>query len=256
LIRIFKNFGLTEQHSKIYFVLLKFGRLPASTIARKVGMKRSAIYFQLDELHRLLVIKVHEVSGVKYFSATSPASLLQRFEKWTADFSNLVPKLGSLQSVDESAPVVTIRDFNEAHYDTYHELASLPSGSEFRVIQGRANAKADLGGFTNDEWHGIVELFVKNKIITRAIFPDEMISAIPNMMSAETYALFCKRNWQLRSIVEERFPFEEFFIHDDVVHFVTPEEGIIIRIQHRRIARALMSMFDALWLTGKPRRFL
>lgn len=252
---ILLNFGLSEAEIAIYIAILGLDKPTVTQISRKIDLDRTAIYFHLKNLIKKNIVQEIKKDKIKRFSPTPPKELADRFQNWTTDFTSLIPQLESMQTIDEETPIITVKDFKTSQYDHYNELASMPEGSEFRVVQSKKSADADLDAITKEQWQSITKKFVDRKIMTRAIFTDEMIDTLHEKMDKPTYELFKKRNWQLRSSPEENFEYEEMMIHQDKVTFLLTDVSIIVRIQHKRIAKALTSMFDALWLTGKPRNF-
>ncbi|HLD21624.1 MAG TPA: helix-turn-helix domain-containing protein [Patescibacteria group bacterium] len=253
--RILSRFGFNESEIMIYLTVLKLDKPTVTEIAKKADLQRTLVYFHLKTLLKRDVVRELVKGKIKRFVATPPKELAERFQRWTTDVYSIVPELESLQTIDEQTPIVTIHDFATAHYEHYNELASLSEGSEFRVIQSKQSADPDFQAFKPGEWKQIVERMIERNIMTRAIFTDEMVDTAHTQMDAETYAVFKQRNWQIRAIPQDRFDFEEMMIHQDKVTFLLTDIGILVRIQHKRIARAMIALFDALWLTGKTRKF-
>ncbi|MFH0819079.1 MAG: helix-turn-helix domain-containing protein [Patescibacteria group bacterium] len=253
--KILLNFGLKEKDVETYITLLSLKHPTVTEIAFKTAMQRTAIYFHLKNLMEKGLVTETKKEKIKRFSPIPPKDLADRFQSWTTDFLSLVPEMETLQTINEETPIITVHNFKTFQYTHYNELASMPIGSEFRVIQSKESANKDFQAFTAEEWHHIVKKFIDRKIMTRAIFTDNMINDAHKEMKPETYELFKQRNWQLRVVNPERFNFEEMMIHQDKVTFLLTDVNLVLRIQHKRIVKALMAIFDALWLTGKPRKF-
>ena len=95
----------------------------------------------------------------------------------------------------------------------------------------------------------------ERKILTREIFTTEVVDSVIEHMEATVYELYKNRRWQLRTVEEKRFPFEEVMIFGNKVSFLLTDLKIIIYIHHQGIAQSMTSIFDALWLTGQPSKF-
>lgn len=255
IVKTLQRFGLTEQEIAIYIAILALKTPTATEIASKTGIQRSNVYFYIDELVQKKMVQELHSGKVKKFRATPPKELAERYQRWTTDVFSIVPELESLSAIDEETPVISVHSFATAHYDHFVELASMPEGSEFRVIQSRVSAEKDFAAFKPGEWKGIVQRMVDRKIMTRAIFTDDFVDTAHENMDSETYALFKKRNWQVRAVNPDQFDFEEMMIHQDKVTFLLTDVGLMVQIQHKRVARAMTAMFDALWLTGHVRSF-
>ena len=252
---IFKNFGLSPQETKIYVSLLQLEKPSVAEISRKSGLPRVNIYFYLDNLKEKGLVKETAEGKIKRFVPTKPKEVAEKFQRWTTDMFSIVPELESARTVDDETPVISVRNFALAHYEHYNELASLPEGGEFRVIQSKKSADLDFQSFKKDELQTLMKRMVERKIMTRAIFTDDFLKTAHEQMNTETYKVFKQRLWQIRSVNPESFDFEEMMIHNDKVTFLLTDIGIMVQIQHKRIARAMTSMFDALWLTGRIEKF-
>lgn len=252
---ILSRFGFSEIAVSIYTAVLSLDKPTATEISRKMNLQRTLVYFHIKELIQKDIIREVGKDKIKRFRATPPKELAERFQRWTTDVYSIVPDLEAMANIDEQTPVVTVHDFESFHYEHYNELASMPVKSEFRVIQSQKSAKPDFQAFKPGEWEKLMKRMIERKIMTRAIFTQDMIQTAKKYMDEETYALFKKRNWQLRSVEPEKFDFEEMMIHQDKVTYLLTDVGIMVRIQHKRIAQAMIAMFDALWITGRPQQF-
>jgi hypothetical protein len=174
---------------------------------------------------------------------------------WADELKRVSPLLTSLSLIDSATPKISVRDFKAGHYEHYRELATMAEGSTFRVVQSARSARSDFGSFRSGEWEFLLRQMVDRKIETRAIFTDQLISSAKEDMTPKEYALFKKRIWHIRVPREEHFEVEEMMIHGNIVTFLLTDIGILVRIEHPRIAKAMQTLFDALWITGVPREF-
>lgn len=255
LTKTLSRFGLSEPEIAIYLAALRLDKPTVSDLAKRTNLQRTLVYFHLKNLLKRDVIKELPSGKVKHFVATPPKELANRFERWVTDVYSIVPQLEALQTTDEQTPIITVQDFSTAHYEHYNELASMPEKSEFRVIQSLHSAGPDFKSFKPGQWEKIIQRMVERKIMTRAIFTDELVREAHKYMDPETYTLFKTRNWQIRTVKADRFDFEEMMIHQDTVTFLLTDVATLVRIQHPRIAKAMTAMFDALWLTGTAKKF-
>lgn len=253
--KFLSRFGLSQQEIDLYTATLALGTPTAGEISRNTGLQRTLVYFHLNELIKKHFVVELKKGKIKRFQAVAPKEVAERFQRWTTDVFSIVPELESLQTIDEETPRISVHDFATMHYEHYNELASMPEGSEFRVIQSKKSADLDFKSFKEGEFKQIMQRMVERNIMTRAIFTDDFIDSAHEQIGNDVYAIFKQRNWQLRAVNPDRFDFEEMMIHQDKVTFLLTDVGIIVRIQHKRIARAMTAMFDALWLTGHPRTF-
>ena len=76
-----KNLGLSEQETEIYLTLIKKGDLPASRVAKVVGLKRTTIYPVLQNLSLKGYIHVVYKNNLRYYHASSPQNIVSYMEK-------------------------------------------------------------------------------------------------------------------------------------------------------------------------------
>lgn len=104
--------GLTEQESQAYLAALKLGTAKVSDIAKKSGSKREATYYTLKLLQERGFLSEVIKSGVKYYSATPPARLLELLEEEkqskAAALQEVLPQLEGLARTALARPTVEV----------------------------------------------------------------------------------------------------------------------------------------------------
>lgn len=92
-----QSFGLSDPEIRVYLALLELGTQPASTVARKAGLKRGHTYNVLTLLMQKGVVQEFEKKGVRTFTCTRPAGLLSLLERRADDLEGVKRQL--LQSL-------------------------------------------------------------------------------------------------------------------------------------------------------------
>lgn len=256
LLPLLTHFGISQQAADIYITILSQQDPSVTEIARTSKLNRTAIYFHLQHLLEKDLVREIKQGKIKHYRATPPTDLAGRLQRWSTDFKSLVPELESLYLIKANTPEITVKQFKEGYFEYYSELAALPVGEEFRVIQGKTSADIELDILTQDQWKWLFQQMVDRNIMTRAIFTEGIITTAKEKMTSEVYAIFKQRHWQLRMVNEERFPFQEVMIYGNKVSFLLTDIGYIMTIHHKEIAQSMISIFDALWLTGIPKKFV
>lgn len=253
--KLLQQFGVSKQGAELYVAALSLPQASVSELAKKVKIQRTAVYFHLDQLLKTDLIRLSQKGKSNTYVATPPPELAKRFQRQVAAFQNSIPRLESLYITNRETPTFTVKEFKHGYAEFYTDLSYLPEGSEFRVLQGKKSADVELDILRAEEWKSIFKRLVDRQITTRAIFTPELVATIHQKLGLETFAIFRQRLWQLRTVQEERFPFEELIITGNSSTFLLTEAGIILTIHHKGIARSLTSVFDALWLTGTVKKF-
>lgn len=250
-----KNIGLTPIEISIYIAALAHHNPTVKTLSEKTGLQRTLLYFHLKALTQKEVVRMIKKGRSQIVQPVEPEELVTRMETWTQELKRVTPLLSSLALVDSMTPKISVKDFKSGHYEHYRELATLPAGSEFRVVQSDRSARSDLSSFQKGEWEFLLKQFVENNIVTKALFTEKLLHTAKDQMTPKEYTLFKKRAWHIRTPREDRFEVEEMMIHGDVVTFLLTDIGMLVRIEHPRIAQAMRTLFDALWITGNSANF-
>lgn len=256
IINALSLYGLNDQEMAIYVALLRAANpLTVTQLSKVVEMNRTALYFHIEQLEEKGVIQDSKKSKVKRFRPVRPETLARRMQKRVLQFETSLPALQALADIDATQPEITMRNMEKDHFDFYMGLAGLPEGSTFRVIQSARSARADFESMTVQQWDQVFKTMVDRGIETRAIFTDRFVSHVERHIPQDTYKLFKKRVWHLRTLPESGNDFEEMFIHGDSVSFFLTDITLILTITHKRIARALTAVHDALWFSGRPTKW-
>lgn len=240
--------GLSEKEVNIYLTLLQQKEaITVTKLSRKLPYNRPTLYFHIDSLIKKQAVRELPGSKVKRLVAVQPEKLSDLMHQKTLKFTEVMKDVERLSNLDATHPQIQIRQLRDSHFDFYFELANLPKGSMFRVIQSKASGIRDLSSTRPQEWEKIYKSMIKNDIRTKAIFTEDLIGSAKTEMKPELFKLFKKRTWHLKSVPEEIHDLEEMFIFQNTVAFLLTDIGMIISIEHERIAGALTGVFDALW---------
>ncbi|GHV22170.1 hypothetical protein FACS189428_3820 [Clostridia bacterium] len=93
---LLQHYDFSEKEAKVYLTSLEFGKSPASSLARKSGIKRVTTYALLKEMEKKGFIIHEEVAGIIYFSAVHPETLLRHFQEQSQQFEQALPELLAL----------------------------------------------------------------------------------------------------------------------------------------------------------------
>lgn len=161
---ILQKIGLSDKDSEVYLACLELGTQPASTIAKKAGLKRPTTYLILEGLLKKGLVSEYTGSNVKYFTAVSPDFLLSYIEKQrrslTAhqrELEEFLPQFHSLTNPYSVSPKVRFYEGIE--------------GIE-RVMDDTLSAKGEILCFSClDRWFAREELanYIKNYARRRSI---------------------------------------------------------------------------------------
>src|SRR5688572_4663392 len=90
---ILKHAGLSDKPSRVYLAALVLGGATVQQLAKAAGLKRTTIYYTLEELLRLGAVVETRRNKKTYYIAEEPAGLLKAARKRVADFEDNLDEL-------------------------------------------------------------------------------------------------------------------------------------------------------------------
>lgn len=243
---ILKNFSFSQAESGLYAAALKLKKAGISEIANKAGMGRTVAYFHIKNLLEKKVLKQTKKGSKLLISPIEPSELAERLQKEVSDFKTLIPQLESLGKAENEIPQIEIQDSNIAFRKIYDEVINMPIDSTWKVIEDRNGAEAEMKLLDNEYWNHFFSQMVERKIITKAIFTDELLSDINSSITPENYGILKNRKWNVRKISASALPIKNFvLLYNNKLSFMFPEISLTITIRHI----ALFNLFDTLFET-------
>lgn len=255
-----RTLGLTENEVRAYLYLLTTGASIASIIAKRLNIKRTAMYALLETLEQKEMIFKFEKNGVQHFDAVKEDEIVEMCEKKAketqqmlkkaetlrSEFQSLRKKREAFQKIDENLqnPILEIRgkvtyyQGLEAVTNLINETLDLPENEQLCFGLNTYHTEMASGDW-KDYTHKRVEkgMFVK--------------SIQPRTKAAEAYQ---KRDEQelrkTRLVPFEQFPGEcELNIIGDTIALFTTKgaEAVGMKITNKQMAQALKSLFHLAW---------
>ncbi len=103
---LLKQFGINEKSAKVYLAILELGICTASKVADKAKIPRTLVYDIIKKLLAQGLLKNIHRSGKNYFSAISPAELLELQEQKVQRLKKALPELNQLSQGQGRKPQV------------------------------------------------------------------------------------------------------------------------------------------------------
>lgn len=253
IINLLTNFSFAPQEAEVYVAALSLGTARLTQLAKKVGKNRTAVYFHARNLVQKGILKETKKGKILYFTPIAPVELADQFDRHTTDFKSQLPQLEALGRIETDIPLIEVTESHAGFYKVYDEIASLPVGGMFRILEGRHALEGELKLLTPDEWHMFFKRMVERKIETKGLFTKEGLNLPQKILSTQNIELLHRRIWHLRMTPEERLPFQDMLmIYGNKCSFLFPDSSLVVTIKHRGISAALTIIFDALYLTAEP----
>lgn len=245
---ILKNFTFSEAESAIYTACLKLGKSGISEIAEKAGIGRTVAYFHIKSLLKKNVLTETKKGKKLLISPIAPAILAEKLQKEVSELKSLVPKLESLSEIENEMPQIEVMESNAAFQKIYDEVIHMPVGSSWKVIEDRQGAEAEMKLLNNKYWHRFFSQMAERKIMTKAIFTQELLSDIKNSITPENYNILGDRMWNIHTLPEASMPMKGLILlYNNKLSFLFPDVALTITIKHRALFQLLDALFETIF---------
>lgn len=240
------SFGLDENQSTTYIVMIKIGPASILEIAKISGINRSMLYEIIDSLVILGLI-YKSVRGKKIkFVARDPEILRSLLEQRLQKFEKLLPDLKILAATASSKPAVTFHEGIAGIKQVY--LGSTHSKEKklyaFVGVESLLSKTNVLETFWDEEF--------KNKRKQHNVFGQLIV---PDNAAGKEFQHKDNQNFRESRLVKAglyNFP-AEVLIYDDTAAFIsyTQHEEYAVEIKSHTIAETLKMAWQFMWEASK-----
>lgn len=246
--KILGNFAFSQAESELYAAALKLKKASISEIAQKAGMGRTAAYFHIKNLIKRNIFKQVKAGKKIVISAISPTELAENLQESVGDFKTLIPQLESLGRIENEIPQIEIMESNMAFQKIYDEVTHMPVGASWKVIEDRSGAQAEMKLLNNEYWKMFFSKMAERKIMTKAIFTQELLSDIHESVTPENYSILGDRMWDIRTLPEISMPIKGLvLLYNGKLSFLFPEVALTITVKHSALFHLLDTMFETIF---------
>ena len=108
-----KHFGLNDIEINVYLELLRLGSTKVNALAKKARLPRTSAYNVLDSLVAKGLVSYVIKSGVKYFDAANPESLLAILKEKEKYLESVLPELEKIRGTVKEKPKIEVYEGKE-----------------------------------------------------------------------------------------------------------------------------------------------
>ncbi len=237
-IEIIQNLGLSEKASRIYLASLELGEASVQQLAEKAGLKRTTIYYTLEELKNLGAIVETERNKKTYYIAEAPRNVLKRVKEKLWDFEQSLEEIESKKHSIFKKPRLYFL-YGPSGFKQIWDMIFATPDKEFRII-------TEAGHFTDF----VREKYILDEIIKTKkklnIFSRQIIQDSP--LAREIVAKDKKENRVSKIIPSHhKLPFTEVICHDFVA-FISPRfDNTLFIVENESFAQTRRSVFEVTW---------
>ncbi|MFZ2193859.1 MAG: helix-turn-helix domain-containing protein [Candidatus Moraniibacteriota bacterium] len=245
--QVLKNYGLSNEETRLYLAGLKLGEAPLARIAKIAGIKRSSAYLIAKNLEEKGLMGNFKLPNGLRFVASSPTLLSDQLKKRLSEVNEIIPELNAIQKNSYYKPRVTMYEGKEGYISIANE--SLKMNETIRAI-GSLKKIYEIVGQEYDQKYYIPERIKNNSKIKALYFEKEVAEFFPkDFFSSE------KNASDLREIkflpADFYHPSFVLIYQNTVAIFTSKKELIAVKIESEEIAKSEKSKFDLIWSLTK-----
>lgn len=238
LIEIVKNLGLTTKAAKIYLAALELGEASVQQLAQRSRIKRTTLYYILDELVEAGILIATKTGKKIYYVPEQPATLLKNIKEKVVSFEESLALLEDKAAHMNRKPRVYFL-YGSAGFRQAWDMILSTKEKEFRIITEGEN-------FLD---------YVKERYILDEIIAKKKKFGVRSkqLIRISEYA----RKVVAKDIQENRvskflppiykLPFTEI-ITETLVAFISPRfNNMIFVVENDAFSRTRRSIFETLW---------
>src|SRR3989344_4759053 len=237
LVEITKNLGLNTKAAKIYLAALELGEASVQQLAQKSKIKRTTLYYILDELVESGVLVCTKVGKKIYYVPEQPATLLKNAKEKISNFEESLQLLEEKVGYIKNKPRVYFL-YGSAGFKEAWDIILNTKEKEYRIITQGENFLDYV-----KEKYIIDEIITKKKNL--GVRSKQLISDSPYARKIIAKDVRENRVSKILSPIY-KLPFTEI-ITESVVAFISPRfNNMIFIVENDSFSRTRRSVFEIL----------
>jgi len=231
---IFKQVGLTDNESEVYYILLQLKEGSASEIAAKTRISRPHVYDSLNKLLEKGICSYNIRNNKKHFKSLDPNKLIDRLKEREKNLQAVMPELINLFKSAKEKPTVEVLEGGEGIKTILNEIIK----TEKEMLAFNTLGK-EFYKYVPDFF---IERYLNERLkkhIKSRQFYTEGAQIINHPMV--TY----------KKIPREYSQVTLFVYGNNVVMFILVDPIMVIRIKSKEVARLYRNQFELLWKLAK-----
>ncbi|MBI3632065.1 MAG: hypothetical protein HY225_01295 [Candidatus Vogelbacteria bacterium] len=242
LIELVKNLGLSDKAAKIYVAGLELGEASVQQLAQKSGLKRTSLYYILDELIDSGILIAAKTGKKIRYIPEQPETLLKIIKERVSNFEGSVKILEQTTRHTNRKPRVYFL-FGPAGFKQVWDMILKANDKEFRIITEGENF-LDYA----KEKYILNEIIAKKKklgVRSRQLIIDSHYARtiVAKDIQENRVSKFLPSSHKL--------PFTEI-ITESIVAFISPRfNNMIFIVENDAFSKTRKSIFETLWQVTK-----
>lgn len=242
--QVLKNYGLSDEETRLYLAGLKMGEAPLARIAKDAGIKRSSAYLIAKNLEEKGLMGNFKLPNGLRFVASPPSLLAEQAKKKLSEINEIVPELKAIQKKSQFNPKVTVYEGKEGYIAIANESLK-KAGSTVRSI-GSLKKIYEIVGQEYDQNYYMPER-IKNNVKIKALYFEKEITNFfpPDVFTSEKNS---REMREIKFLPENYSDSTHILIYQNTVAiFTSKKELMAIKIESEEIANSEKNKFDLIW---------
>lgn len=240
--------GFNEKEASIYVATLKSGPETATGIAKASGIKRTTVYFVLEQLISRGIIGTKQTRTTTFYSAISPRRLGAMFIEKNKILENALPEFDKIYKSQLHKPQVQVFEGIDGVMQVYKEVEQFARRPSEVLYFGSAEH------FLQEEYKGILEWWIKI-MKSKSHQAREILDGAGTIQTGYIRDIAKNDNPYHRIRFAPKnlhFPENDNLIYGDKLaifsHF---KEVFVVVIESKSIVNAYRSLFEMAWRSAK-----
>lgn len=230
--------GLSDKAAQAYLACLDLGEATVQQIAERARLKRTSVYYVIDELTRSGAIVKTRRNRKLYYIAENPSAVLKNARKRLQLFEELLPELEERKHSAIPRPRMYFLYGVPGFKQIWERIFDLPE-KEYRIM----TSGESFLSFVKEKY--VVDEIIKKKT-TLGIRSKQLIT--DSAYARKIVAKDARENRQSR-LLPPQYPLPfTILIAGTLTAFISPRyENMLLVIESESFAKTQRSLFDALW---------
>lgn len=246
--QILQATGLNEKQAKVYLACLKLGSDTAYNIAKQSELKRTTVYFVLEQLKEKGMVSIRQTKKAVYYKAVNPGTILNKIKRQEENLVSILPDLEKLYEAQPTKPQIEVFEGKEGVRQIYQQMEKYLNKGEEVIYWG------SFAHFFQPDYKDLLDWWIK-------IMKNKKYKARELLMASEA-----KETNYLESIAQNQNPYHllriaprgtRFDFNDNgifgnkVAIFSLRKEVFVVVIESEDIANSYRNFFELAWKSAK-----
>jgi len=227
-----QKLGMTKSEAIVFELLVKYGEISGSQLAKKSGIDRSTTYNLLDSLNKKGFVSYVIKNGLKTYQLSNPENLKKFAEEKVQIANSLIEEIKKILKKEHQEEIVEIYEGKNAPRVMYNLYVN-QKNQKFLTYGGYGKMFSTL----EPEMKGYIKKFKENKNSLYAFISKDY----PNKE---------KLNVITKNIQQTKFnsiPGGFTVSSDSVIFHIYDDESKVILIKNKTVANLMREIYEIAW---------